>query len=148
MDDGTNGDEIAGDHIYTIQFTYDSESTLGQEFKLGIGGGDNESGYGLNHIENININNPVIRSYWGSINPLFYNAWNYDTNEPISLCNGLIGDSNHDGEISVLDIVLIVNHIIGLDSLTQDSICGSDFNSDFSVDILDIVLIVSNILGE
>ena len=147
-DDGTNGDEIAGDHIYTIQFTYDSESTLGQEFKLGIGGGDNESGYGLNHIENININNPVIRSYWGSINPLFYDAWNYDTNEPISLCNGLIGDSNLDGEISVLDIVLIVNHIIGLDFLTQDSICGSDFNSDFSVDILDIVLIVSNILGE
>ena len=79
---------------------------------------------------------------------MFYNAWNYDTNEPISLCNGLIGDSNHDGEISVLDIVLIVNHIIGLDFLTQDSICGSDFNSDFSVDILDIVLIVSNILGE
>ena len=73
----------------------------------------------LNHIENININNPVIRSYWGSINPLFYNAWNYDTNEPISLCNGLIGDSNLDGEISVLDIVLIVNHIIGLDFLTQ-----------------------------
>ena len=79
---------------------------------------------------------------------MFYNAWNYDTNEPISLCNGLIGDSNLDGEISVLDIVLIVNHIIGLDFLTQDSICGSDFNSDFSIDILDIVLIVSNILGE
>ena len=38
--------------------------------------------------------------------------------------------------------------LIGLEFLTQDSICGSDFNSDFSVDILDIVLIVSNILGE
>ena len=50
--------------------------------------------------------------------------------------------------ISILDIVLIVNHIVGLDVLTQDSICGSDFNSDFSVDILDIVLIVSSILGD
>ncbi len=147
-DDGTNGDEVAGDHIYTIQLSYDGESTFGQEFKLGIGGGDNESGYGLNHIENININNPVIRSYWGSINPLFYNSWDYDTNEPTFVCDGLIGDSNLDEEISVLDIVLIVNHIVGLGSLAEDSICGSDFNSDFSIDILDIVLIINNILGE
>jgi hypothetical protein len=139
-DDGTHGDQISGDHIYSIQLSYDSESTFGQEFKLGIGGGDNESGYGLNHIENININNPIIRTYWGSINPLFYNAWDYDLNEPVLLCEGLLGDSNLDGDISILYIVVGEN-------ISQDSICNSDFNSDFSIDVLDIILIVNNILG-
>jgi len=37
-----------------------------------VRGGDNESGYGLNHIENIDVANPTVASYWGSINPLFY----------------------------------------------------------------------------
>ena len=146
-DDGTHGDEIEGDYIYSIQLDYDSEATFGQEFKLGIGGGDNESGYGLNHIENINIDNPIIRSYWGSINPLFYNAWNYDLNEPtIEACSGILGDSNSDNEIDVLDIVIIVGYIIEADNLVGDSFCNSDFNGDLSVDILDIVLILESIL--
>ena len=148
-DDGTHGDQIAGDHIYSIQLDYDSESTFGQEFKLGIGGGDNESGYGLNHIENINIDNPVIRSYWGSINPLFYNAWDYDLNQPIvEICHSLEGDSNLDGDINVLDIVTIVSYIVESQNLSDESICNADFNNDISVDVLDIVLIIEAILEE
>ena len=146
-DDGTNGDQIAGDHIYTIQLDYDSEATFGQEFKLGIGGGDNESGYGLNHIENINIDNPVIRSYWGSINPLFYDAWDYDLNEPnVDLCSSLVGDTNLDGDVDILDVVTIVAYIIGTEDLDVDSFCNSDLNYDFNVDILDIILVLGNIL--
>ncbi|HCL00513.1 MAG TPA: hypothetical protein DHW42_10480, partial [Candidatus Marinimicrobia bacterium] len=55
-DDGTHGDAVAGDSIFTIVYNMSPDSssgTVGQEFKFGIGGGDNESGYGLNHIENI-----------------------------------------------------------------------------------------------
>jgi hypothetical protein len=81
-DDGLNGDAVAGDSVYSIQVTYEATATIGQEFKFGLRGGDNESGYGLNHIENIDVANPTVASYWGSINPLFYDAWNYDTNEP------------------------------------------------------------------
>ena len=60
-DDGTNGgDATAGDSIYTVQYKYQKNSTdVGMEFKFGINGEDNESGFGLNHIENIDINNPV-----------------------------------------------------------------------------------------
>ncbi|MBT3839381.1 MAG: T9SS type A sorting domain-containing protein [Candidatus Marinimicrobia bacterium] len=79
-DDGLNGDAVAGDSVYSIQVTYASTATLGQEFKFGLRGGDNESGYGLNHIENIDVSNPTIASYWGSINPFKYNAWDFDTN--------------------------------------------------------------------
>ena len=78
-DDGiTSGDEEAGDSIYTLQVTYDADKPIGQEFKFGIKGGDNEGGYGNNHIENINVQSPTIASYWGSIDPIFYDEWNYD----------------------------------------------------------------------
>ena len=84
-DDGTNGDAVAGDSVYTVQFAYEATQTIGQEFKFGIGGGDNESGYGLNHIENIDLTSGTVASYWGSINPNKYDAWNYDTNTPNSV---------------------------------------------------------------
>ncbi|MCF7921227.1 MAG: T9SS type A sorting domain-containing protein, partial [Candidatus Marinimicrobia bacterium] len=84
FDDGTHGDVTAGDNVYTLQFEYAPDSTnnvIGQEFKFGIGGGDNESSYGLNHIENINdaSDTYTIASAWGSINPNFYYLWDYDT---------------------------------------------------------------------
>jgi len=146
-DDGTHGDEIAGDHIYSIELSYSSESTFGQEFKLGIGGGDNESGYGLNHIENIDIDNPTIRAYWGSINPLFYNAWDYDLNEPTIEPCGIAGDANLDNLVDVLDIVLIINHIVNEDDLLEQALCNSDFNNDGNVNILDIVTLVDYIIN-
>lgn len=85
-DDGTHGDAVAHDSIYTIVYNFDPAlgHRVGQEFKFGIGGGDNESGYGLNHIENINDANAtfVMHNQWGSINPKFYNAWNFDLRRP------------------------------------------------------------------
>ena len=85
-DDGIHDfDAVAGDKIYSNTYIYQSNSTeLGQEFKFGIGGGDNEGGYGNNHIENLtaSISNTTIFSSFGSIDPNFYNAWNYDTNSP------------------------------------------------------------------
>ena len=85
-DDGaTDFDAVAGDRIYSNTYIYQSNSTeLGQEFKFGIGGGDNEGGYGNNHIENLtaSLSNTTIFSAFGSIDPNFYNAWDYDTNSP------------------------------------------------------------------
>jgi len=88
-DDGTNGDAVAGDSIFTIQFQYrrDSLDVVGQEFKFGIGGGDNEGGeggYGNNHIENIDDSQPtaVIHNQFGSINPAYYDAWDFDNQSP------------------------------------------------------------------
>jgi len=64
-----------------------------------------------------------------------------------SLCNDL-GDANGDGVSDILDIVSIVNHILGSNLITDDlALCGADINEDGVVDILDIVSIVNNILG-
>jgi hypothetical protein len=91
-DDGTHGDAVAGDRIYSVQFTFGPDSTggrdrVGQEFKFGISGGDNEGGFGNNHIENIDDTNPttVIASQFGSIDPLFYNAWDFNKKQPVSV---------------------------------------------------------------
>jgi len=83
-DDGTNGDETAGDTIYTIVYNFTTDKTIGQEFKFGIGGGDNESSYGLNHIENIDDTNPTftLEVQFGSINPNFYSAWDFNARAP------------------------------------------------------------------
>jgi hypothetical protein len=66
-----------------IKFYKDSlNNVVGQEFKFGIKGGDNEGGkggFGNNHIENINdaAATATIHSQFGSINPLYYNQWNF-----------------------------------------------------------------------
>ncbi|MFA6440407.1 MAG: T9SS type A sorting domain-containing protein, partial [Bacteriovoracaceae bacterium] len=84
-DDGTHGDANAGDRIFTrvIKFYKDSvNNVVGQEFKFGIHGGDNEGGkggFGNNHIENINdaAATAAIHSQFGSINPLYYDRWDF-----------------------------------------------------------------------
>ncbi len=93
-DNGTNGDRVAGDSIFTRQILAAPESTaigtkdrVGQTFKFGIRGGDNEGGkggFGNNHNENIVDTDTIytLSSQFGSINPAFYDAWNYDLHKP------------------------------------------------------------------
>ncbi len=94
-DDGTNGDRVAGDSIFTrqVQASPDSinsggsKDRVGQTFKFGIRGGDNEGGrggFGNNHTANIIDADSIytLNDQFGSINPAFYDAWNYDLRIP------------------------------------------------------------------
>jgi len=56
------------------------------------------------------------------------------------------GDINFDGDLNILDIVSIVNFIIGNSTPTDDQVCAADINEDGSIDILDIVQILNIIL--
>ena len=80
-DDGTQGDAVAGDSLFTIQypFTRADGDVVGQEFKFGIGGGDNEGGFGNNHVENVDdfLPNATVYAQFGSIDPKFYKEWDY-----------------------------------------------------------------------
>ena len=55
------------------------------------------------------------------------------------------GDVNADGTVNILDIVAIVNNILGSGALAEE--CAADYNSDGTINILDIVAIVNSILG-
>lgn len=93
-DNGTNGDRVAGDSIFTRQILASPDSVaigtkdrVGQTFKFGIRGGDNEGGrggFGNNHNENIVDTDTIytLASQFGSINPAFYDAWDYDLHKP------------------------------------------------------------------
>ena len=60
-----------------------------------------------------------------------------------SACNDN-GDSNGDGVVNVLDVVLIINHILEVDELSE--LCSADLNGDEVINVLDIVLVVNIIL--
>ena len=57
------------------------------------------------------------------------------------------GDANEDGNVNVLDVVQIVQAILGNGTLTDGGACNSDFNSDGNLNVLDVVSIVQSILG-
>ena len=56
----------------------------------------------------------------------------------------LTGDINGDGNINVLDVVMLVDHILNPDTSELES---ADINSDGNIDVLDVVALVSIILG-
>lgn len=90
--DATRTMTYVGDSVFTIDIPLTTEDLVGQEFKFGIGGGDNEAGFGLNHIENIDDSDDAftLNAQFGSIYPTFYTAWDYDQGIPVS-----VGDSPH-----------------------------------------------------
>jgi len=57
---------------------------------------------------------------------------------------GLVGDSNGDGSLNVLDVVLLVNLILDANANGDDC---SDVNGDGSLNVLDVVLLVNLILN-
>ncbi len=57
------------------------------------------------------------------------------------------GDVNEDDAVNVLDIVSIVNFIMGNDTPSAYQSCAADVNEDGSLNVLDIVSIVNMIMG-
>ena len=57
-----------------------------------------------------------------------------------------LGDINEDGSLDVLDVVLIVNFIMGYDTPTSSQEWASDINNDETINIQDIILLVNMIL--
>ena len=57
------------------------------------------------------------------------------------------GDINMDNEVNVLDIVILVNYILGLADLSSYQQQIADMNNDGIVNILDVILIVNTIIG-
>jgi hypothetical protein len=94
-DDGTHGDLVAGDSIYTRKIFYSPESLsvyskgqVGQSYKFSIGGSDNEcgrGGLGNTHLANLHDwdSTYTVASDWGSINRAFYTAWDYSPHYPV-----------------------------------------------------------------
>ncbi len=68
-------------------------------------------------------------------------------NNPNPEC--ILGDINSDAVIDVMDIVRVVNIIIGSGELPTDmENCAADLNLDNSIDVLDILIIINLVLDD
>ena len=58
----------------------------------------------------------------------------------------LLGDLNFDLAIDVIDVVILVNNIIGESDFTDLEFYAADLNSDQVINVLDVVTLVNLIL--
>ena len=61
------------------------------------------------------------------------------------LCN--LGDINQDDVINVIDIVSLVNYILGAADFNSTQLCAADLNGDTIINVIDIVSLVNQILS-
>jgi len=80
-------------------------------------------------------NNP----YWGSAHGYYY----YETDGE----ECVLGDVSEDGIINVIDIVNLVNYILGTGDLSDSQLCAADLNGDSIINVIDIVNLVNIILS-
>ena len=67
--------------------------------------------------------------------------------ETIELQSGILGDINSDEIVNILDIVIVVNFVLGSDSPSESEFLAADLNSDGVLNILDVVILSNLILG-
>ena len=56
----------------------------------------------------------------------------------------IFGDINSDGDVDILDVVMLIDYIL---NPLSEYLYMADLNEDGEVNVLDVVLLVSNILG-
>ena len=79
-----------------------------------------------------------------------FDRWDGDStnvteNRTITACYWMIGDVNHDGEITTYDALLIMRYALGLETECNELIM--DFNGDGCVDSLDALLVLRRSIG-
>jgi hypothetical protein len=78
-----------------------------------------------------------------AINECGNSQWSCDT----GFSDTTPGDVNEDGEVNVLDVVVVVNVILLEEALTEYIQWAADLNFDGDINVMDIVLLVNQILG-
>ena len=73
------------------------------------------------------------------------NAANVTENRTITALYWMIGDTNHDGEITASDALLIMRYALGLE--TEGNELVMDFNGDGRVDSIDALLVLRRSMG-
>ena len=94
------------------------------------------------NIEELNLSGIYPLSFDFSDNDQTNSILDFELNSGGSVC--LIGDSNGDGLLNVLDVVLLVNLVLIADSPYDEC---SDINGDGTLNVLDVVLLVNIVLG-
>ena len=70
----------------------------------------------------------------------------YETYSMLEISNGMLGDVNNDGVLSVADLSAIVDHVLGKAVSNFDE-GNADVNGDGSIDITDVMTVVQWIVN-
>ena len=106
----------------------------------------------LNIDNEFYIGDGELHEYWGTLNGNWFGGPNENYTQIINASYGFLynqldpfdsGDINQDNNIDILDVVLIVNIILGLETFNS----SGDINLDGEIDILDVVQLVDIILA-
>ena len=91
----------------------------------------------------------ILNQHFGLESDIISNALfnSYDSLDIISSSNTNLGDVNFDNQINVIDIVIMVNFILGLTQPTDEEFIAADVNEDGQLNILDLTTNISNILN-
>lgn len=115
----------------------------------GVQGGDI---YDLFYLPN--DGSPYPRDFIIDQNGIFQYANNeIDTEWMLYVLDGLLsnnivlGDINYDGLINIVDVIMIVNIIIGELLPTEYQSSASELNGDGEINVVDVIVIVNMILG-
>jgi len=115
----------------------------------GVQGGDT---YDLFYLPN--DGSPYPRDFIIDQNGIFQYANNeIDTEWMLYVLDGLLsnnivlGDINYDGLINIVDVIMIVNIIIGELLPTEYQSSASELNGDGEINVVDVIVIVNMILG-
>ena len=114
------------------------------------GSGTTHGGYctvGIeNHLGNIGLQYTFYNQYpEAAMHREEHSALFITTRQPTSL---LKGDVNMDGEINILDIILVVNDVINVENLGPLEQYIADMNEDSILNVLDIIFIINEILAQ
>ena len=140
----TNNQNIINNFVEENSLTYPILYDPGSSG--GVQGGDT---YDLYYMPN--DGSPYPRDFVIDQNGIIVYANNeIDTAWMLSVIEGLlgeVGDINNDDLINILDIVILINFILGIDEPENQEFELSDLNQDNILNVLDIVLLVNLILN-
>ena len=134
-----------GDNEILIQYK-DFNNTSNGDLS---GWGNTHGGYATigteNHLSTIGLQYTFNNEYPTAAMTLSDNkAIFITTRNPVET---LMGDANQDGEVNVIDVVIIVNHILVLELLPSMGVYISDFDGDGNITILDVIQVIQYILN-
>ena len=145
----SNSDSIIFHNTINIDNTelFINHNFINSEYYIGLSGDDinlineiNVNGINDDYLEllNVNIQNQIL---WISVPDIEFQ------NIEI-IISYFSNDINQDGIWDILDVILIINHIIGDALLFNNQFENADINNDEIINILDIIYIINLILED
>tara|TARA_B100002052_G_scaffold194787_1_gene177602 strand:+ start:423 stop:2177 length:1755 start_codon:yes stop_codon:yes gene_type:complete len=109
---------------------------------------DNNSNL-LHEYDYRQIYSSLLGQHFGLSSDIIDNALleSFNNLDIISTSNNQAGDVNFDNQVNVVDIVIMVNFILGITNPTNEEFIASDVNEDGELNVLDVVVNLFNILG-